>query len=234
MKQMLITGGSKGIGKGIAEYFSDSYEIITVARDKNSGVTEIGDLSNPSFVDMLVEKYRPDVFINNAGIVVEDTSMANLELINEINFSAAVKLLQGFYIKMDGGNIINIGSQAAELQGYVTNMNKFSYMYTKAGLHKASHLISQSGERNNKVTLINLGSVKTTIRNRFYGIKIPDEEYIEQTWRTIPMLTSDVAKTIHWILTLPSHLAIHEIELTNHVNPDGKAGSKGEFGGMKK
>ena len=48
MTVMLITGGSKGIGRAFAEHFKDKYEIVTVARTGN--VTEKGDITDLSLI----------------------------------------------------------------------------------------------------------------------------------------------------------------------------------------
>ena len=53
----------------------------------------------------IINRYKPDVFINNAGIISDDISE-----ILEVNTTAAIHLLDGFYHKMDSGYIINIGS----------------------------------------------------------------------------------------------------------------------------
>ena len=64
---MLITGSSSGIGYECADKFKDQYEIVGVSKTPGPYVTEVGDLRDSLFRRLLVDKYQPDVFINNAA-----------------------------------------------------------------------------------------------------------------------------------------------------------------------
>lgn len=213
--KILITGGSKGIGSSLNEYFKND-EVITVAR--SGDVTEKGDITDEDFRQYLVMKYNPDIFINNAGIAKE-----SFENVTMTNGYAAVDLLHKFYDKMKSGHIINIGSAATNINGYATkDLVDAAYIIAKRNLKEASTMFQQMHLKPIKVTLLEIGAVATTIQNRFHGVEIPEDQYTSQTYRSIPMLTQDVVNAIDWILKQPSHIEIASIELNNFVNPQFK------------
>ena len=218
MKTVLITGGSKGIGSQLSTYFSlQDYDVITVARTGN--VTEKGDITDEEFRKYLSMKYTPHVFINNAGIAKE-----SFENVTMTNGYAAVDLLHKFYNKMQNGHIINIGSAAANINGYTTkDLSDAAYIISKRNLKEASTMFQQMHLKPIKVTLLEIGAVATTIQNRFHGVNIPQEQYQNQTVRSIPMLETDVVNCIDWILNSPEYLEIASIELNNFVNPKYKS-----------
>lgn len=214
---ILITGGSRGIGADIAaNLLAKNHNVITVARTGN--VSEIGDLSDINFRDYLVSKYKPDVFINNAGVA----HVSHSEIF-QVNMNAAIDLLFKFYDKMDSGSIINIGSLSATISGYGLNdFNTAAYIVSKKALHEASYILTEMSVKPIKVTSLELGSVSTTLQNRFYGVDIPESEYDNQTLRTIPMKTSQIVDSVNYILDLPQNIALRSLEVNNFVKPDGK------------
>jgi len=213
----LITGSSKGIGKALTEHFNnEGHGVITVGRSE--GVTERGDLTDEKFRNGLVEKYEPDVFINNAGIAQEPF----LDVLN-VNGMVAVDLLQKFYQKMKKGNIINIGSLATTQNGYqVKDLSSASYILAKQLLHNASYFLQEMHSTEVKVTSLEIGAVATTIKNRFFGKKIAESEYTEQTLRSVPMKTADVVQAVDWIIKQPQHLEVRSLQINNFVKPSGK------------
>lgn len=215
--KILITGGSRGIGADLASNFLvKNQDIITVAR--TGDVSELGDLSDVNFRDYLIDKYTPDVFINNAG-----TAHVGPSEIFQINMNAAIDLLFKFYNKMDTGFIINIGSISATMHGYgLKDFNTAAYIISKRALHEASYMLSEMAVKPIRVTSLELGSVSTTLQNRFHGVDVPELEYNNQTLRTIPMKTSQVVDAVNHILSLPQNLTLRRMELNNFVKPDGK------------
>lgn len=137
------------------------------------------------------------------------------------NGLAAVDLLQKFYQKMDNGHIINIGSLATTQNGYqVKDMEDTSYILSKKLLHNASYFLQEMHTKPIRVTSLELVVVNTSIKNRFHNKEISESEYTEQTLRSIPMKTDDVVNAIDWILNLPKHLEVRNIQLNNFVKPD--------------
>lgn len=188
MQTMLITGGSRGIGKAIADYFCD-YDVVTVSRKD-------GDLRDEEFRQTLINRFKPDVFINNAGIISD-----NITEIMDTNSTAAIHLLDGFYHKMDSGHIINIGSMRTQSNGFhLKQMDRVHYSISKKSLREASHFYSDLNTRSVKVSLLDIGTVDTTISNR----------QIEN-----PMNVDDIVSVIDYILNLPEHMCIRTMEIPN-------------------
>ena len=211
----VISGGSKGIGKSLSKHLEKKgHEVITIGRFNKA--VENGDITDLAFRDYIVEKYKPDIFINNAGIAKEEFSK-----VLETNGLAAVDFLQKFYQKMDSGWIINVGSLATTQNGYQKkDLQDTAYILSKKLLHNASYFIQEIHSKPIRVTSLEIGAVNTSIKNRFYNVDIPESEYIEQTMRSIPMQKEDVVNAIDWILNLPKHLEVRSIQLNNFVRPD--------------
>lgn len=133
MKTVVITGGSEGLGKAIAEYLVDSYSVYILARTEASlkGVAEeigckyrVCDVSDYSQIEqsvneIIAESGCIDVFINNAGVWVqggiEDTSATDVKKIIDINTIGVIngtKAVVSHMKKRKSGIIIQINSQA--------------------------------------------------------------------------------------------------------------------------
>lgn len=138
MKTVLITGGTKGIGKAIAQDFlQNGYEVIlNYSRDEESAlltqaefnqqgycpVLMRADVSNEAQVkEMFNEIFRLygklDVLVNNAGIskirVIQETSLYDWEQIFAVNTRGVFlcsKEATDSMICAGGGCIINISS----------------------------------------------------------------------------------------------------------------------------
>ena len=81
-KTVVITGGTKGIGAGIAKkYIENNYNVALISRNKNASHFELGinakhfqfDLTNISNINTLVKEIhewtgRIDILINNVGL----------------------------------------------------------------------------------------------------------------------------------------------------------------------
>src|SRR5262245_20616011 len=75
----LVTGASRGFGRAIASALhADGANVVAVARDADSLdslrhelggslTTEVADVTDPVVAGILIERYRPDTLVLNAG-----------------------------------------------------------------------------------------------------------------------------------------------------------------------
>jgi 3-oxoacyl-[acyl-carrier protein] reductase len=142
MKKVLLTGGSKGIGKAIMEVFeANGYTVIAPSHREM-------DLSDTKSVMAYIERNKDecfDVIINNAGIndisYIEDITDAELTRMLTVNLIAPIMLIRGFVGNMKAcrtGKIINIGS----IWSIVSKEGRCVYSATKNGIHGVTNTLA--------------------------------------------------------------------------------------------
>ncbi|MGN0017628.1 MAG: SDR family NAD(P)-dependent oxidoreductase [Candidatus Gastranaerophilaceae bacterium] len=178
MRNILVTGASRGIGKVIASELNFNYNVFATARNekllKELDVTDycVCDLSNIVDLSVLsdfIEKNNIDILINDAGEYIynkiEDSNVEKLEEIFKINAIAPILLMSKvvpYMKKQKWGRIINIGS----ISGVMGEACASAYSATKAsliGLSKATAL--ELAQDNITVNVINPGWVDTDLCN---------------------------------------------------------------------
>ncbi|WP_433502582.1 SDR family NAD(P)-dependent oxidoreductase [Pseudonocardia halophobica] len=151
-KIALVTGGGRGIGRGIVDRFlEEGAQVAVVQRrpldDALTGHPRVAqvqaDLSDSSStataVERTVERFGGvDVLVNNAGIMFERTISEirpeDWDLMMAVNLRAPLLLVQAALPHMrrrGGGSVINIGS----IEGLGANPGHAAYCATKAGIH---------------------------------------------------------------------------------------------------
>ena len=128
-KTIIITGGGKGIGRGITERFADQGATVIICGRRepetlppNTHFISL-DIREPDAAQKLVEfaldrTGRIDCLINNAGggppVASAEASPRLTEKIVALNLMAPIYLAQAAYphLKGSGGSIINMGSIA--------------------------------------------------------------------------------------------------------------------------
>ena len=172
---MIITGGSKGIGKACVQHFLNRYEVVSVSR--HGDTTENGDLTDMKFLRQLIDKHPiVDVLINNAGGCRSSFTETNL-----LNYIAPVFLME-HYKKNSRVRIINIGSNAAYgAEAYDSGYTKLSdeiiwYCCSKNALKYASNALARKNP-NIKICCIEPGKIGGKNLN-----------------------LQDITKTIDWVL----------------------------------
>jgi NAD(P)-dependent dehydrogenase (short-subunit alcohol dehydrogenase family) len=137
-KRLLITGGSRGLGREMALALADAgADVVLVGRDIGSlqktaleiealgrqAVTLVADVGNPDACEAVCQEallhHGPiDILINNVGgrrvnIPTEEMPLATWREMMDLNLTSAfvcTKLLGGEMIKRNWGRIINIAS----------------------------------------------------------------------------------------------------------------------------
>jgi 3-oxoacyl-[acyl-carrier protein] reductase len=183
-KVVIVTGGSRGIGRGIAETLaSRGAHVVAAARAENAagtvqaildagGSAEIAslDVTDGSSVDTLIEGVltrhgQIDVLVNNAGIA-RDQLMLRMkrEEWDEVlatNLTAAFTCVHAVLkpmIKRRAGRVISISS----VVGQMGNAGQANYAASKAGLIGFSKALAREvASRNITVNVVAPGLIDT-------------------------------------------------------------------------
>ena len=196
---VLVTGGTRGVGRGITDSFLATGAAVVVCGRKQP---EAGSLGGADFVacdvrdaeqvaalvETIVERHgRLDVAVNNAGgSPPADSATASprfSESIIRLNLLAAVYVCQSAYKVMHeqagGGRIINICS----VSGMRPTPQTAAYGAAKAGLLNLTQTLAMEWAPDVRVNAVTAGLVKTEQSHLFYG----DEEGIARVDATVPM-----------------------------------------------
>jgi NAD(P)-dependent dehydrogenase (short-subunit alcohol dehydrogenase family) len=178
----LVTGGTKGLGRGIAQAFREAgaHVLICARSTPEEHVDDFvaADLRDPdaasAVVTAAVERWgRLDVVVNNAGgAPPTDSATASPNFIQKV---IALNLLAPFYVAQaaygvmsgqdDGGVIINIGS----LSGVRPSPGSAPYGAAKAGLASLTKSLSMEWAPKVRVNSVTVGYLETEQSALFYG-----------------------------------------------------------------
>jgi 3-oxoacyl-[acyl-carrier protein] reductase len=220
---VIITGGSRGIGRAIAFRFAegkpklvllhydpdDSAAMETLERLVERGVQGEAhriDVSSRGDVDRLFKEVlarfgRVDVLVNNAGITKDGLLMRMSEdewdLVLRVNLKGVFNCSQAVIrsmIKERSGRIVNISSVA----GQMGNAGQTNYAASKAGIMGfTKSLAREVGSRGITVNAVAPGYINTEMTS-----SLPDklkEAFVQQ----IPLARvgepEDVAEAVHWL-----------------------------------
>ena len=165
MKHALITGGSKGIGNGLALKFkAEGYKIWSFARSSNENLAEENqitcDLTNlkeaedtfsQTLAKVLAESPQEIVLINNAGTLgtvdrLENNSVDSIDTAIRLNLTVPMALTATFIKKLEGADlkkeIINISSGAAASPYYGWS----TYCSSKAAVDMFTQVVAKEQE----------------------------------------------------------------------------------------
>lgn len=237
-KTAIVTGATRGIGKGIAIEFanqganvlftyssSDKLAKELENKFKDSNVIVKGYKSDASSYDksvILIEKILKDfseinILVNNAGITRDNLLMRmtedDFDKVVEVNLKSVfnmTKAVQRTMLKQKSGSIINMSS----VVGVKGNAGQSNYAASKAGIIGFSKSIAlELGSRNIRCNVIAPGFIETEMT------EVLDEKVVEEWRNSIPLKRGgnpkDIAGTCVW---LASDLSSYVTGQTIHVN----------------
>lgn len=225
IKLIVVTGGTKGIGKAVIRKFAENgFAIATCSRneeDFNAMKEEIHkdfpgsklyyretDISKKNecynFIDFVKGLgYHPEILVNNAGIFLPG------QIINEedetLDLMLKTNLYSSYYFARAFGNIMkekrkghifNICSTAS----IIAYTNGGSYCISKFALYGMSKVLREElKEYDVKVTAVLPGATHTA---SWEGVDLPEERF---------MKSEDVAESVYSAYTLSSRSVVEEI-----------------------
>ena len=206
-KVALVTGGSKGIGFGVAEGLAAAgAEVVIANRDAAAGEKAVKRLAEKGLVltsmQTDVSKYgsiktaidrvvgdhgKIDILVNNAGAIVRklalDISEEEYDQVADTNLKGtffASQIAAGHMKDSGGGRIINISS----ITGEIVHLKRSVYAATKAGIaHMTRSLAYELGEYDINVNAIGPGMTYTEFNEQFWKDN-PDQ--LERVVNCIP------------------------------------------------
>ena len=200
-KTAIITGGSRGIGRGIAKIFAENGCAVAFTFNSNKEAADdlVAELSSEEVKvkgyksnaanyndaqklveEVLVDFGSLDILVNNAGITKDNLLMRmseeDFDQVIEINLKSIfnmTKAIQRTFLKQRHGSLIHMSS----VVGVKGNAGQSNYAASKAGMIGFSKSVAlELGSRNIRSNVIAPGFIETEMTDKL-------SEDIVQGWR---------------------------------------------------
>ena len=200
-KTAIITGGSRGIGRGIAKIFVENGCAVAFTFNSNKKAADdlVAELSSEEVKvkgyksnaanyneaqklveEVLVDFESLDILVNNAGITKDNLLMRmseeDFDQVIEINLKSIfnmTKAIQRTFLKQRHGSLIHMSS----VVGVKGNAGQSNYAASKAGMIGFSKSVAlELGSRNIRSNVIAPGFIETEMTDKL-------SEDIVQGWR---------------------------------------------------
>ena len=226
MKTVVITGGSEGLGRGIAEHLHGTYTVYILGRTEKTlqetssaigcsyrvcDVTDYQKLEQ-TLADIQQEAGSIDVMINNAGLwiqdALEDNDPVKIKEVIDVNVTGVINGTKAVIpiMKQQGrGTIIQINSQG----GFYAKAERAPYNASKWAITGFTKSIQPELEPHNiRVTGIYPGMLHTEMFSKQDIVKDMNKA----------LAPKEVGRTIEFILGLDDTTIIPEIGIKKMGN----------------
>lgn len=205
-KTAIITGATRGIGKGIAQVFAQQganvaftySSSIEAAKELEKELNDLGvqaksyqsnaasfDQAHELVKDVLETFGSIDILVNNAGITKDNLLMRmgedDFDKVIEVNLKSIfnmTKAVQKTMLKQRKGSIINMSS----VVGVKGNAGQSNYAASKAGIIGFSKSLAlELGSRNIRTNVVAPGFIETEMTGKL------DEKVVDEWRKAIPL-----------------------------------------------
>ncbi|WP_266157948.1 SDR family NAD(P)-dependent oxidoreductase [Dyella silvatica] len=230
----LVTGASSGIGEATALALAEAGARVAIAARRQDRLEALAaklkalgaeplilaaDLLSVTEAQRVVAETEAhygqlDILVNNAGVMylepVIEADLGRWQQMLQLNVMSLIASTQAALAGMRDrreGHVVNISSTA----GRVANPNAAAYAATKFGVVAFSEALRREVYQHNiRVSVIEPGAVATELREHIghAGVQQATNAWAEGMRQ---LQSSDVAETILFCVTRPSHVNINEI-----------------------
>lgn len=193
MKNVVITGTSRGIGFELAQQFANQgHQVLALSRNtkpleqiNHSNITTISvDLSNEIDIEKAVsfvtsEWKKVDILINNAGKLInkpfEQLTTQDFEKVYRVNVFAVAELTRNLLPFMQKGSHVITVSSMGGIQGSMKFPGLAAYSSAKGAVITLSELLAEEyKEQQIAFNVLALGAVQTEmLEEAFPGYEAP-------------------------------------------------------------